>query len=116
MVMGSRGLATSSSSIAGGSAFKILTYPWGMTEQSLRLIALAGQGRAETNGSRRAGVLFLGCPQVSVGQEVGYTTVRRKTVRSATVRRETVRRATIRRGPFSPQGPVRRLTITPLAA
>ena len=46
----------------------------------------------------------------------GYTTVRRKTVRSATVRRETVRRATIRRGPFSPLGPVRRLTITPLAA
>ena len=40
-----------------------------MTEQSLHLIALAGQRRAETNGSRRAGVLFLGCPPVSVGQE-----------------------------------------------
>ena len=40
-----------------------------MTEQLLRLIKLAGQGRAETNGSRRAGVLFLGCPPVSVGQE-----------------------------------------------
>ena len=40
-----------------------------MTEQLLRLIALAGQGRAEMNRSRRAGVLFLGCPPVSVGQE-----------------------------------------------
>ena len=40
-----------------------------MTERLFRLIALAGQGRAETNGSRRAGVLFLGCPPVSVGQE-----------------------------------------------
>ena len=40
-----------------------------MTEQLLRLIALAGQGRAEMNGSQRAGVLFLDCPPVSVGQE-----------------------------------------------
>ena len=40
----------------------------------------------------------------------GVASVRRKTVRRATVRRETVRRATIRRVPFSPQGPVRRLT------
>ena len=58
-----------SSSIDGGSEFLVLTYPWGMTEHSLRLIALAGQGKAETNGSRRAGVLFLGCPPVSIGQE-----------------------------------------------
>ena len=40
-----------------------------MIKQSLCLIALAGQGRAETNGSWRAGVLFLGCPPVLVGQE-----------------------------------------------
>ena len=40
-----------------------------MTELSLRLNALEGQGRAETNGSQRAGALFLGCPPVSVGQE-----------------------------------------------
>ena len=38
-----------------------------MTEQLLRLIALPGS--TEMNGSRRAGVLFLGCPPVSVGQE-----------------------------------------------
>ena len=58
-----------SSSIDGGRAFLVPTYSLGITEQSLSLIALAGQGRAETNGSRRAGVLFLGCPPVSVGQE-----------------------------------------------
>ena len=61
-----------SSSIDGGSEFQVLTYPWGNDrQQSLRLIALAGQGTAGMNGSRRAGVLFLGCPLVSVGQEAG---------------------------------------------
>ena len=44
------------------------------------------------------------------GRFQGVATVRGKTVRRATVRRETVRRTTIRRVPFSPQGPVRRLT------
>ena len=46
-----------------------------MTELSLRLNALEGQGRAETNGSQRAGALFLGCPPVSVGQEVCVSVV-----------------------------------------
>ena len=79
-----------SSSIDGGSELQILTYPWGMAERSLRLIALAGQGRAETNGSRRAGVLFLGCTPVSVGQKAkveAWFSSRRGPLRALTVRR-----------------------------
>ena len=40
-----------------------------MTEQLLHLIALAGEGKGEMNGPRRAFGLFLGCPPVSVEQE-----------------------------------------------
>ena len=60
-----------SCSIDGGSEFQVLTYPWG-NDRAIVAFERTGRSREsrnETNGSRRAGALFLGCPPVSVGQE-----------------------------------------------